>query len=355
MGERQLAVPPFCFCLRSRVAEMDSRQQLGVVFRMRKSTGTLAVMLVLSLIGIGLLPVARADEVLIGTGSKAGVYYQAGRAICRLIDVHVEGVTCKALPTAGSLFNVSNVRSGALELGIAQSDVQFDAVHHTGPFKFQDDTYEELRAMFSLHAEPFTVVARKDAGIRSFDDLKGKRVNIGNPGSGQRATMEVVMKAKGWTKNDFLLADELPASQQSLALCHNRVQAMVYTVGHPNASIGQAAGLCDAVLINTDGPEIDKLVAARPYYAHTTIPGGIYAGNPDPVRTFGVKATVVTSSDVSAELVYAVVRALFDNLDQFRKMHPAFAGLDPGKMIREGLSAPLHDGAVRYFKEKGLM
>lgn len=323
--------------------------------RVRRSTSALAITLALTLAGVGVLPAAQADEVLIGTGSKAGVYYQAGRAICRLINVHVEGVTCKALPTAGSLFNLSNVRSGALEIGIAQSDAQFDAVNHTGPFKFQDDTYEDLRAMFSLHAEPFTVVARKDAGIRSFDDLKGKRVNIGNPGSGQRATMDVVMKTKGWTKDDFLLAEELPASQQSLALCHNRVQAMVYTVGHPNASIGQAAGLCDAVLINTGGPEIDKLVAGRPYYAHTTIPGGIYAGNPDPVRTFGVKATVVTSSDVSAELVYAVVKALFDNLDQFRRMHPTFAGLEPKKMIREGLSAPLHEGAARYFKEKGLM
>jgi TRAP transporter TAXI family solute receptor len=319
----------------------------------RGSTAILTI--ALTLVGVDLLSPARADEVLIGTGSKAGVYYQAGRAICRLINVHVEGVTCKALSTAGSLFNLSNVRGGALEFGIAQSDAQFDAVNHSGPFKFQDDTYEDLRAMFSLHAEPFTVVARKDAGIRSIDDLKGKRVNIGNPGSGQRATMEVVMQAKGWTKNDFLLAEELPASQQSLALCHNRVQAMVYTVGHPNASVGQAAGLCDAVLINTVGPEIDKLVASRPYYAHTTIPGGIYAGNPDPVRTFGVKATVVTSSDVSTELVYAVVKGLFENLDQFRKMHPAFAGLEPKEMIQEGLSAPLHEGALRYFKEKGLM
>lgn len=334
---------------------MDWCQQLGRAFRVRGSTVTLTIALALTVVSVGLFSAARADEVLVGTGSKAGVYYQAGRAICRLIDVHIEGVTCKALPTAGSLFNLSNVRGGALEFGIAQSDAQFDAVNHAGPFEFQDDTYEDLRAMFSLHAEPFTVVARKDAGIRSLDDLKGKRVNIGNPGSGQRATMEVVMQAKGWTKKDFLLAEELPASQQSLALCHDRVQAMVYTVGHPNASVGQAAGLCDAVLINTVGPEIDKLVATRPYYAHATIPGGIYAGNPDPVRTFGVKATVVTSSDVSEELVYAVVKALFDNLDQFRRMHPAFAGLEPKEMIREGLSAPLHEGALRYFKEKGLM
>jgi TRAP transporter TAXI family solute receptor len=218
-----------------------------------------------------------------------------------------------------------------------------------------DANYENLRALFSVHGEPFTVVARRDSGIGELDDLKGKRVNIGNPGSGQRATMEVVMRAKGWTKGDFALAEELPASQQSLALCHNRVQAMVYTVGHPNPSVGKAVGLCDAIIVGVGGPAIDKLVADNPFYALATIPGGMYAGNPDPVRTFGVKATVVSSAEVDADLVYAVVKVVFDNLDKFRKMHPAFGTLAPSAMVKEGLSAPLHEGAVRYFKERGLL
>lgn len=163
------------------------------------------------------------------------------------------------------------------------------------------------------------------------------------------------MAAKGWKKEDFLLAEELPAAQQSLALCHNRVQAMVYTVGHPNASVGQVTGLCDAFILSVGGPEIDKLVAENPYYAHVTIPGGMYPENEDPVRTFGVKATVVTSADVPSELIYAIVKAVFDNLDQLRKMHPVFGGLEAKEMTREGLSAPLHEGAARYFEEKGLM
>ncbi len=301
---------------------------------------------------------ARADghagEILIGTGSIAGVYYPAGRAICRLVNRYVNGVTCRAQPTAGSAFNLSNVSGGAIEIGLAQSDLQYDAVNHSGAFQYTDIPFSNLRAMFSLHSEPFTVVARRDSGIRSFDDLKGKRVNIGNPGSGQRATMDVVMAAKGWTKDDFLLAEELPASQQSLALCHGRLQAMVYRVGHPDASIAQVTELCDAVLVEVRGSVIDKLLADNPYYAPATIPGGMYPGNPNAVQTFGVKATVVTSADVPAELVYAVVAAVFDNLDQLRKMYPAFARLKPAKMAREGLSAPLHEGAERYFKEKGL-
>ena len=297
----------------------------------------------------------RAEEILIGTGSTSGVYYPAGRAICRLVDRNVEGLTCKAQPTAGSLANLSNVAGGAIEIGIAQSDWQYYAVTGTGPVEFMDTGFDNLRAVFSLHGEPFTLVARRDAAIRSFDDLKGKRVNIGNPGSGQRATMEVVMAEKGWTKKDFLLAEELPAEQQSLALCHDRVQAMIYTVGHPNPSIGQAAGLCDAILVNVTGATIDKLVAANPYYAYTTIPGGMYEGNPDSVTTFGVKATVVSSADVDGELIYAVVKAVFDNLEALRRMHPAFGVLEAEEMVRDGLSAPLHEGAERYFREKGLL
>lgn len=297
----------------------------------------------------------RADEILIGTGSTSGVYYPAGRAICRLINRNADGVTCKAQPTAGSLANISNVTAGALEIGIAQSDWQYYAVTGTGPVEFMDAGFENLRALFSLHGEPFTVVARDDAAIQHFDDLKGKRVNIGNPGSGQRATMEVVMAAKGWTKNDFVLAEELPAEQQSFALCHGRVQAMVYTVGHPNASIGQAAGLCGAIIVEVTGETIDKLVAENPYYAYTTIPGGMYEGNPEGVTTFGVKATVVSSSDVDSDLIYAVVKAVFDNLEDLRRMHPAFGLLDARSMAHDGLSAPLHEGAARYFREKGLL
>ncbi len=297
---------------------------------------------------------ASAFEIIIGTGSKEGVYYQVGRAICHLINRQVEGVTCRVLETPGSLSNLENVRNGAYDLGLVQSDWQYHAVNGTGPFQFMDSSYRNLRALFSVHAEPFTLVARRDSGVRTLDDLMGKRVNIGNPGSGQRATMEVVMRAKGWTRRDFALAEELPASEQSLALCHDRIQAMVYTVGHPNASVSKAAGLCDAIVVEVVGDAIDKLVTENPYYTYATIPGGMYAGNPDTVETFGVKATLVTAAEVDAETAYAVVKAVFQNLTRFRKMHPAIAGVDPRRMATDGLSAPLHEGAERYFREAGL-
>ena len=301
---------------------------------------------------VGVTPLHSAD-VIIGTGSKSGVYFQAGRALCRLINRNLKGTSCTARETAGSVSNLINVQGGALELGLVQSDLQFHATHKSGPFEFVDTPYDSLRSVFSLYTEPFTLVTRRDAKIESLDDLRGKRVNIGNPGSGQRATMEVVMAAKGWGKGDFQLITELPASQQSLALCHNRVQAMVYTVGHPNFSVAKALSLCQANITEVGGADIDRLVSETPYYARTVIPTGVYPGILKPVQTFGVLATLVSSSDVEEEQVYNIVKALFENLDYFRRTHVVFQDLDPQKMIRDGLSAPLHEGARRYYRERG--
>ena len=206
-----------------------------------------------------------------------------------------------------------------------------------------------------MHPEAFTLVARKDSGIKVLADLKGKRVNIGNPGSGQRATTEVVMRALGWTSKTLALASELKAAEQSQALCDNKVDAIIYVVGHPNGSIQEATTACDAVIVPVAGPAIDKLVSGAPYYAKATIPGGMYRGNAKGVATFGVKATFVTSTRTPAETIYQVVKAVFDNFGAFKKLHPAFGHLDPKRLVKDGNSAPLHDGAARYFKEKGMM
>ena len=194
-----------------------------------------------------------------------------------------------------------------------------------------------------------------DSGIKSFADLKGKRVNIGNPGSGQRGTMEVVMAAFGWEKSDFALASELKSAEQSQALCDNKIDAIVFTVGHPSGSIKEATTSCDSVLVSVTGAAIDMLVADNDYYRTATIPGGMYRGNPDDVVTFGVGATFVSSTNTSAEVVYEVVKAVFENFDDFKKLHPAFSVLKKEEMIKDGLSAPIHEGAMKYYKEAGLM
>lgn len=296
------------------------------------------------------------DFITIGTGGVTGVYYPTGGAICRLVnkDRKEHGIRCSVESTGGSVYNINTIRAGELDMGVAQSDWQHHAYHGTSQFE-EAGAFPELRAVFSVHPEPFTVVARADAGIKNFKDLKGKRVNIGNPGSGQRGTMEVLMTEMGWTNADFALASELKAAEQSKALCDNKIDAMVYTVGHPSGSIKEATTSCDSVIVEVSGPEVDKLVAENAFYRKATIPGGMYTGTDQDVQTFGVGATFVTSANVDEKLVYHVVKAVFDNFDTFQKLHPAFENLKKEEMVKDGLSAPLHSGAEKYYKEAGLM
>ena len=293
--------------------------------------------------------------ITIGTGGVTGVYYPTGGAICRLVNKgrKEHGIRCSVESTGGSVYNLNTIRAGELDMGVAQSDWQFHAFNGTSKFADQGAN-KELRAVFSVHPEPFTVVARADSGIKSFADLKGKRVNIGNPGSGQRGTMEVVMDAMGWQMSDFALASELKAAEQSKALCDNKIDAMVYTVGHPSGSIKEATTACDTVLVSVTGPAIDKLISENDYYRKAVIPGGMYRGNDNDTITFGVGATFVSSTNTPADTVYQVVKAVFENFDDFRKLHPAFANLKKEEMVKDGLSAPIHDGAARYYKEAGL-
>jgi len=299
---------------------------------------------------------ANQTFVTIGTGGVTGVYYPTGGAICRLVnkDRKNHGIRCTVESTGGSVYNVNAIAGGELDLGVVQSDVQFNAYNGTEGFA-ETGANKDLRAVFSIHPEPFTVVARADSGISKIQDFVGKRINIGNPGSGQRATMDVVMEKFGWTTADLRLASELKAAEQSAALCDNKVDAIVYVVGHPNGSIQEATTACDSKVIAVEGAEIDALIAERPYYRKATIPGGMYRGSEEDVTTFGVGATFVSSAAVSEDVIYNVVKAVFENFDEFQKLHPAFANLKKEEMVKDGLSAPLHDGAVKYFKEAGLL
>ena len=290
----------------------------------------------------------------IGTGGVTGVYYPTGGAICRLVnkDRKEHGIRCSAESTGGSVYNINTVRAGELDFGVAQSDWQYHA--YNGTSKFSDaGAFKNLRAVFSVHPEPFTLLVRKGVPVSKFEDLKGKKVNVGNPGSGQRATMEVVMDAFGISMDDFALASELKGSEMAQALCDGKIDAMIYTIGHPSAAITEAASTCDVELVDVKGGPINNLVSQNPFYRTATVPGGLYRGNDSSVDTFGVGATFVTSSDVPENVVYTVVKAVFENFDDFRKLHPAFANLKESEMISDGLSAPLHSGAEKYYKERG--
>ena len=297
---------------------------------------------------------AQQKFVTIGTGGVTGVYYAAGGAICRLVnkDRAKHGIRCSVESTGGSVFNVNTIKAGELDLGFTQSDVQYNAAKGLTQFK-EGGAYGDLRAVFSVHPEPFTVLARKEANAKTLADLKGKRFNIGNPGSGTRSSMEELMLALGWKMSDFSLASELKADEHGPALCDGKIDGFFYGVGHPSANIQDPTTTCGAKLVSITGPAVDKLVADKPYYAKAQIPGGLYPNTPDGAATYGVLATIVTSAKVPSETVYQVVKAVFENFDEFKKLHPALANLKPENMVKDGLSAPLHEGATRYYKEKG--
>lgn len=307
-----------------------------------------------AVLAAGIVPAQAEEFITIGTGSVTGVYYPTGGAICRMVNKgrKEHGIRCSVESTGGSVYNINTIRAGELEFGVAQSDWQYHAFHGTSKFEDQGP-FEGLRAVFSVHAEPFTVVARADSGIKTFADLKGKRVNLGNPGSGARGTFEVVMDALGWSVDDFALAAELKPAEQSAALCDNQVDAIVFTVGHPSGTIEEATTSCDSVLVPVTGPEIDKLIEENSFYRSATVPGGMYRGSDEDVTTFGVGATFVSSDKVSEDAVYVLVKSVFEDFDRFKGMHKAFGTLEPAQMATAGLSAPLHAGAAKYYKEQG--
>ena len=296
-----------------------------------------------------------AEFVTIGTGGVTGVYYPTGGAICRLVNKSrkMHGIRCSVESTGGSVYNINTIRAGELDMGVAQSDWQYHAYNGTSKFK-DKGKFEKLRAVFSVHPEPVTIIARDDSDITNVTDLKGKRVNIGNPGSGTRGTWEVMETALGWSRGDLTLAAELKSAETGQAICDNKLDAYFWLVGHPSALTQESLATCDAHLVNATGSAIEGLIAKNSFYRKAIIPAGMYNNKAD-VTTFGVGATFVTSSDVPEKVVYTVVKAVFDNFAQFKKLHPAFANLKEKEMITDSLSAPVHAGAMKYYKERGWM
>lgn len=327
---------------------MKNRSPAGATRPQRSQRRPLLSCLILFSLAWLLPTTALTDEgITIHTASPAGVYHLVGRAICRLVDT-----PCVAEPSDGSSANLHALQRGEISLAFAQSDIHHYAAKGTEGF-LNTGPNASLRSVFSLHNEPFTLVVRRDADIQSFDDIAQRAVNIGNPGSGQRGTMLRLMEARGWSLSDFRLVNDLPADQQSMELCHGNIDAMVYTVGHPNESVAKAIRLCNAALVDVEGDFVDRLVGAYPFFTPAWIAGGLYGPGQHAVRTFGVKATLVASANTDPDLIYRLVAGVFNNFERFKTYHPAFSTLTPQEMIRDGLTAPLHDGALRYYREQG--
>lgn len=288
--------------------------------------------------------------ITIGTGGVTGVYYPAGGAICRLVNARKDtlGLRCSVESTGGSVFNANALKRGDMELAIVQSDFQAYAYQGNNGF---DRPFPGMRSLFSLHGEPVQLMVLATAKIESFEDLQGKRVNIGPPGSGHRVMIELVMDHLGMKKSDFSLTSQLQSTEQAAALCDGRVEAVFWAAGAPNGSTQEAAATCEISLVPLQSKWLDSFLENNPAYSADTVRTGIYPGVESDVPTFGARATVVTRADIDEETAYQIVKSVFDALDDFRRLHPAFVDLDPKTMATGALTAPLHPGAERYYRE----
>ena len=323
---------------------------------MRERRRVLVLVAILGCATLAGLPAVHAQRtnVTIGTAGVMGVYYPLGGAVCRMVNAtrKEHRIRCSVEPSEGSVANIKGVIEGDVDLGFAQSDTQYYALKGQGPFK--DNPQPKLRALFTVYPEVFTLMARADANIRKLEDIKGKRIAIGTAGSGTRATLELVLKAYGIKRSDLKSAVELKFIELAPALCDNKIDAFVFVAGHPNAILSDAATSCATSIAAVAGAPIDKLVASQPFYAKAEIPARMYKGTDTAQPSFGTVATMVVSADMPEATAYAITKAVFENFADFRKLHPAIAHITKEGSLR-GETVPFHPGAVKYFKEAGLM
>lgn len=291
--------------------------------------------------------------VVIGTAPVAGVYYPAGGALCsRLSEERARhGLRCLVETTGGSPDNLARLREGSIDFALIQSDWQFLAVRNG--LEAQGSPFKDLRAVFSLHALPVTLVAAPGSGIESLADLEGRRVNLGPPGSGVRRVGEALMGALGWSPDDFESLAELGLDVQAAALCAGEIDAFLLPASHPDPTVAAAVEGCDAGLVPIEGPAVERLIADWPFYAPARIPGGLYDGIDEPVASYGMRATLVTTAAEPERIVYELVRAVFENLPALRAEHPALAGLEAQEMVELANTAQVHEGALSYYREQG--
>lgn len=295
---------------------------------------------------------AQTNFITIGTGSTSGLYYAVGQSLCAAsLKQQSQGKTrCYAVNTEGSAFNIKEVLRGSLMFGLAQSDTQYDAVKGQGGFK---QAQTELRSIVSLYTEPLVVMVQANSNVRKFAALKGQRINIGPVGSGQYTTGLRIFDALGFSSQDRINVSNLGSDKHGAALCSGRIDAFIFSVGHPASNISVPAEDCKAQLLPIDAELIKVMMAKYPQYAPALIPANTYKNNPVDTPTFGPLATLITSNEQPEAVVYQFTHALFEQIDLLKRTHPSLINLDNKSMISRGLSAPLHPGAVRYYRERG--
>ena len=293
-----------------------------------------------------------AKSLTIGTGSNRGVYIQLGKAICDIVRREMRGYACQAKTSKGSIDNLIGLKKGTYDLGIVQSDIQYHAVNGTGTFA-NIGALTGIYSLFSAHPESLAVVTKKDSGIRTIDDLKGRKIDIGKVKSGTNATMRLLFEAMGVPLNSFPLVANLDIKNQYDGICKRKVDTTAFLAGHPNSNLRKLIKLCDIGFVQVKGAAVDRLLASNPYYVRALIAKETYDQMREDVETIGLVATVMASDRLDAATAYYLTKAVFENLSFIQSKHRAFLRLHPFEMARKGMTAPRHPGAAQYLREVG--
>jgi TRAP transporter TAXI family solute receptor len=319
----------------------------------RQSKLIAAVAIAFATVVFPMLCSAKDAFVSVGSGPSSGEYYKISKALCGLVnrDVSNAGVWCSPEATPGSVYNLQRLRSGELDFGIVQSDVQSFA--YIGSDAWADNAFESLRSVLTLHSELMTVLTHAGSGIQDLSGLKGRRLNVGSLGSGTRATWDALARGLAWDQEASVRKSTLRLDAAKNLLCSGGLDASLMLVGHPSSLVQNQLSACRANLIPLHGPEIDRFISRHPYYERGTIKASTYETQHD-VPTFGVRATLVTSAVLDDDVVYALVKAVMTNFEEFKNLVPVLEHLHSGQMLREALTAPLHPGAERAFRELGI-
>ncbi len=301
----------------------------------------------------------KPDYVNIGTASMGGSYYPTGGYICNVINKsrkkYGHNIRCSVESTGGSIANLRAIQAGDLNVGMAMASSQLSSWNGTGKMK-NDGPNKNLRFLFSIVEEPMHLVARKDANIKSFADLKGKVVNTGSVGSGTEAQVYNIVKRYGEKPEDFFKQEtKLTTREQATALCDGKIDAFVWVTAVGAATITEAANTCDVDIVPLNDAVINEMVAERSDAAPMIIPAGAYKGLEEDVISWGAPGTVVASADVPEQTIYYLVKGVFDDIERFKQQSPMYKNLTREWAATAGKTAPYHPGALKYYKEVGLV
>ncbi|APE45499.1 C4-dicarboxylate ABC transporter substrate-binding protein [Sulfitobacter alexandrii] len=303
-----------------------------------------------ALIALGFAAPATAQTQLsIATGGTGGVYYPMGGGLAEVINNHVEGYSATAEVTGASVENMGLIATGDADLAIGLADTVAQAYEGTG--RFEGQQLPMVRGLASLYANMIHIVALADSGITSLDDLRGKRVSIGAPGSGTEVNTAAILEANGISYDD-IEEQRLNFNETADALANGDIDAGFWSVGAPTSSILNLSTTQDIVIIALTEEQLAAAREADATFAVTTLPGGTYTGVDEDISVLGIPNVLTVSSEMSDDLAYAITSSMFENIAELQAVHPA-ANQTTVEFTLDATPVPLHPGAIRYFEETG--